>query len=167
MSRNYHRRAAGLAMRFALLHHIGMNSVANELEGILTVVERLRKIDDSTASVRPAPGKWSRKEILGHLIDSAANNHQRFVRLQITQRIDLPGYQQDDWVRLQHYQDERWSDIVSLWEAYNKHLAMIIRNVDASALPNVWHTPSGQEVDLEFIIRDYLAHMRHHLEQIL
>src|SRR5262245_20064045 len=100
-----------------------MKAVADELESILAVTERLRAIDDAVASVRPAPGKWSRKEILGHLIDSAANNHQRFVRLQITNRVDLPGYQQDHWVRLQHYQEDKWVDIVSLWQAYNKHLA--------------------------------------------
>jgi len=144
-----------------------MNSVADELESILAVAERLRKIDDDTASVRPAPGHWSRKEILGHLIDSAANNHQRFVRLQLTNRIDLPGYQQDEWVLLQRYQDHKWSDIVSLWQLYNQHLAIVIRNADPNALSNVWRTPSREEVDLAFIIRDYLVHMRHHLDQIL
>ena len=144
-----------------------MESVANDLQSVLKVADNLRKIDEAAAAVRPAPGKWSKKEILGHLIDSAANNHQRFVRLQLTGRIDLPGYAQDDWVRLNHYQDRRWQDIIDLWQMYNTHLATVIRHVDPKALKNVWHTPSGEEVDLEFIIRDYVVHMRHHLEQIL
>jgi len=144
-----------------------MKATADELESALSVTDRLRKISEEKAAVRPAPGKWSAKEILGHLIDSAANNHQRFVRLQLVKMIDLPGYQQDDWVRLAHYQDQRWSDIVDLWTAYNRHLAVVIRHLDAQALKNVWKTPSGQEVDLEFIARDYITHMRHHLEQIL
>jgi DinB superfamily len=144
-----------------------MESVANDLQSVLKIADSLRQIDESTASVRPKPGKWSNKEILGHLIDSAANNQQRFVRLQLTARIDLPGYQQDDWVRLNHYQDRRWQDLVDLWQMYNTHLATVIRHVDPKALKYVWHTPSGEDVDLEFIIRDYVVHMRHHLDQLL
>ena len=144
-----------------------MESVANDLLSVLKIaVEGLRQIDEATASIRPAPGKWSQKEIMGHLIDSAANNHQRFVRLQLTPRIDLPGYQQEDWVRLNHYQDRRWQDTIDLWQMYNTHLATVVRHVDPNALKNVWHTPSGEDVDLEFIIRDYVVHMRHHLDQI-
>ena len=144
-----------------------MESVASDLQSELKTADKLRKIDEAAAAVRPAPDKWSKKETLGHLIDSAANNHQRFVRLQLTGRIDLPGYEQDGWVRLNHYQDRRWQDIIDLWQMYNTHLATVIRHVDPKALKNVWHTPSGEEVDLEFIIRDYVVHMRHHLEQIL
>jgi DinB superfamily len=144
-----------------------VESVANDLLSALKIGERLRQIKDSEASIRPAPGKWSKKEILGHLIDSAANNHQRFVRLQMTSRLDLPGYDGDEWVRLQRYQDRSWSEIVDLWQMYNTHLAGVIRLVDPKALPNVWHMPDGKDVDLEFIIRDYVVHMRHHLDQIL
>lgn len=80
-----------------------MNSIAEELESVLKVSGRLRAIDEKDASLRPGPGKWSKKEILGHLIDSAANNHQRFVRLQLAQRLELPGYEQEGWVSVQHY----------------------------------------------------------------
>ena len=143
-----------------------MESVANDLLSAANLAERLRQIDDVTAAKRPAPGKWSKKEILGHLIDSAANNHQRFVRLQLTGRIDLPGYDGDEWVRVQRYQDRPWREIVDLWQIYNTQLASLIRNVDVTSLRHIWHTPDGQEVNLEFIMRDYVVHLRHHLDQI-
>ncbi len=144
-----------------------MESVANDLQGVLRIADKLRQIDDAAASVRPAPGKWSNKEILGHLVDSAANNHQRFVRLQLSPRIDLPGYDGDEWVRVQGYQDRPWREIIDLWQMYNTQLAAVIRRVDPKALRNNWHTPDGNDLDLEFIIRDYVVHMKHHLDQIL
>src|SRR5207244_1061201 len=82
-----------------------VETVANDLQSVLKAADKLRQIGDAHASLRPAPGKWSKKEILGHLVDSAANNHQRFVRLQLTSRVDLPGYDGDEWVRVQRYQD--------------------------------------------------------------
>ena len=144
-----------------------MKSVANDLQSFLKLADRLRQIDAATASKRPAPGKWSKKEILGHLIDSAANNHQRFVRLQLTPRIDLPGYDGDEWVRVQRYQDQSWHEIIELWQAYNAQLSSIIRHVNPEALRHVWHTPDGTDLDLEFIMRDYVVHLRHHLDQIV
>ena len=144
-----------------------MESVARDLQSVLKIADRLRQLKDAEASVRPAPGKWSKKEILGHLIDSAANNQQRFVRLQLTSRLDLPGYDGDEWVRVQRYQDRSWSEIIDLWQIYNTQLAAVIRHVDSKALRNVWHTPDGKDLDLEFLIRDYVVHLRHHLDQIL
>jgi hypothetical protein len=144
-----------------------LESVADDLLSALKITDRLRKIDDAAASKRPAPGKWSNKEILGHLIDSAANNHQRFVRLQLTPRIDLPGYDQDEWVRVQRYQERPWHEIIELWQIYNTQLASLIRRVDPATLRHVWRTPDGKDADLEFIMRDYVRHLRHHLEQIL
>jgi hypothetical protein len=143
-----------------------VESVANDLLSAINLAERLRQIDDVTAAKRPAPGKWSKKEILGHLVDSAANNHQRFVRLQMAGRIDLPGYDGDEWVRVQRYQDRPWREIIDLWEIYNTQLASLIRNVDVTSLRHIWHTPDGKDLDLEFIMRDYVVHLRHHLNQI-
>ena len=122
-------------------------------------------IPEDAASKKPAPNKWSKKEILGHLIDSAANNHQRFMRLQLQTEISLPGYDQDDWVRLNGYQQRTWNEIVTLWSAYNRHLASVIESLDDSALGHVWHSPDG-DVTLEFIASDYVRHLKHHLAQI-
>jgi len=125
----------------------------------------LTAISEQDAAQKPSPGKWSKKEILGHLIDSAANNHQRFVRLQLQPELSLPGYQQDDWVRLGRYQHTPWTDIVALWAAYNHQLAAIIESLEPDALGHVWHASDG-DVTLEFIATDYVKHMKHHLNQI-
>ena len=143
-----------------------MKTVADDLEKRLSIAERLKKIDEDAASRRPAPGKWSAKETIGHLIDSAANNHQRFVRMQMRPHLELEGYDGDKWVRFERYQDRSWVDIVTLWESYNRHLAHVIRHVDPSTLKHTWQSPEGQIVDLEFVIRDYVVHMQHHLDQI-
>jgi hypothetical protein len=144
-----------------------MELVADVLKLFLKIGDNLRQIDNRSASVRPAPGKWSKKEILGHLIDSATNNHQRFVRMQLTAHLELPGYDQEEWVRLQHYQDRPWREIIDMWQVYNNQLVEVIRNIDPKALRNTWRAPDGKDVDLEFVVRDYLVHMRHHLDQIL
>src|SRR5262245_9182442 len=120
-----------------------MDSVANDLSATLKIADQLRAMDEASVSKRPAPGKWSKKEILGHLIDSATNNHQRFVRLQLNPSIDLPGYEQDDWVRVQRYQDQPWRQIVDLWQTTNNHLVSLIRHVNPDALPHVWRRPDG------------------------
>lgn len=144
-----------------------MESVANDLLSAVGTANRLRQIGDAAAAEPRSPGKWSRKQVLGHLVDSAANNHQRFVRLQLTPRIDLPGYDGDAWVRVQRYQERPWLEIVRLWEDYNTQLADIIRAVDSRALQNTWHTPDGKDLTLEFLMRDYVTHLRHHLDQII
>jgi hypothetical protein len=145
-----------------------MQTIGHEILSLIeSTAAGLIKIDEQTAAVRPAPGKWSKKEILGHLIDSAANNHQRFVRLQLSDRVELPGYSEVDWVRVQRYQDQPWQQIFAVWASYNTQLAQVIGFVDPKALQNVWRMPDGREVTLEFVIRDYVTHMRHHLDQLL
>jgi len=135
------------------------------LSVVAFAVPHLTALSEDAAARKPSPDKWSKKEILGHLIDSAANNHQRFVRLQLEREIGLPGYEQDGWVRVNHYQQTPWTDIVALWTAYNRHLATVIESLDPSALGHVWHSPGG-DVTLEFLASDYVEHMKHHLRQI-
>jgi hypothetical protein len=132
---------------------------------IASAYPRLLAVTEDAASLKPSPEKWSKKEILGHLVDSAANNHQRFVRLQLQHELTLPGYEQDGWVRLGRYQHTPWTDIVALWAAYNRHLATIIESFDQGALGHVWHSPDG-DVTLELLATDYVTHLKHHLGQI-
>jgi hypothetical protein len=142
------------------------HAMVSSLSSVLArALPHLSAIPEEAAAQRPAPNKWSKKEILGHLIDSAANNHQRFVRLQLERELSLPGYEQDDWVRVGRYQDLPWTELIALWAAYNRHLATIIESIDPSALNHVWHSPGG-DVTLEFIATDYVRHLKHHLQQI-
>ena len=92
-------------------------------------VPHLNAISDDAASKKPAPNKWSKKEILGHLIDSAANNHQRFVRAQEAMELRLPGYAQEHWVAAQRYDQREWPEVIALWSAYNRHLAHVISHL--------------------------------------
>jgi len=126
----------------------------------------LLAISEDAAGARPAPDQWSKKEVLGHLIDSAANNHQRFVRLQNEDVIALPSYQQNEWVRAQNYGGRGWQELIELWLAYNRHLAHVMRYSDGAAARHVWKAP-GVDYELEYLMEDYLRHLRHHLAQIL
>ena len=109
---------------------------ADRLARILAATPlRLADVSDADASQPPAPGHWSKKEILGHLIDSASNNHQRFVRAQLAPSLETPGYEQEPWVAVQSYATESWPDLVNLWLLYNRHLLHIVRTMQPSSLP--------------------------------
>lgn len=127
---------------------------------------RLMGVTDEDASERRYEGSWSSKEIIGHLIDSASNNHQRFVRLQFAEYLELPGYEQASWVRSQRYHEERWADLVELWHMYNHHLAHVISRIPDAALHHRCKIGDYEPMTLEFIATDYLRHLRHHLEQV-
>ena len=140
--------------------------------------ERLLVFSDADAARSPAPGKWSKKEIIGHLIDSAANNHGRFVRAQLQEALVFPGYDQDAWVRLQRYRDRSWNDLVQLWRAYNYHIVVVMESADPHAVtrPRSTHNlhelawrpvPPTEATTLEYFMRDYVAHLKHHLRQAL
>jgi hypothetical protein len=134
-------------------------------EVVAAAVPRLRAIGETEAAVKPGAGKWSKKEILGHLIDSAANNHQRFIRLQMARELTLPGYDQDAWVAANGYQRQAWAELIELWAAYNKHLAVVIEGIDPACAAHVWHHPAA-DYKLGYLVDDYVVHLRHHLGQI-
>jgi DinB family protein len=144
---------------------------------VAQVSTRLLAVPESDAARQPAPGKWSSKEIIGHLIDSAANNHLRFVRAQFTTDLVSPGYPQEDFVRVQRYQEAPWAELVTLWRDYNLHLARVIEampedvrqrerrehNLDQIAWQPV---PREIPVTLDYFMGDYVAHLHHHLRQV-
>jgi len=144
-----------------------MHDVAKELRLTLELTGRLQQISEEIAAHKSDPATWSKKEVLGHLLDSAANNLQRFVRMQLQDHLELPGYDQDGWVRVQRYQELEWEEIIHMWRTQNRHLAQLIATVSPDALKHTWTTPEGETVNLEFVMRDYIVHMRHHLDQIL
>jgi hypothetical protein len=129
-------------------------------------------------SRRPrAPGKWCPREVIGHLIDSASNNHQRFVRAQFRDDLVFQGYNQDAWVAAQRYRDTPWQDLVTLWRLFNLHIARVMEAVpkDERLRPRARHNldeiawktvPRDEPSSLEYLMRDYVAHLKHHLAQI-
>jgi DinB family protein len=145
-----------------------MKLLAEELRSEIDAsYARLRGLTEADVTPSRAAGKWSRKEVLGHLIDSAANNHQRFVRAQLVDAFTGPGYEQNDWVRVHRYRDEPWVELLSLWVALNRHVARVIEFVPDTKVNTRCIIGSGEPVTLEWLMHDYLRHLRHHLAQIL
>ena len=146
-------------------------------ETVERATPRLLALGDGGSARHPAPGKWSPREIIGHLIDSASNNHGRFVRAQWTNDLELEGYEQERWVAAGRYQDAPWSDLVTLWGAFNRHIARVMSAVpdDARMRPRQPHNldemafhgwPADRPATLDYFMRDYVAHLKHHLRQI-
>jgi hypothetical protein len=144
-----------------------IESLANELTRVVDhAAQQLRAIDDEAASLKPKPEVWSVKQILGHLIDSAANNHQRFVRAQLSSELSFPSYEQNGWVRSQDYQARPWSHLVDFWVLYNHHLAHVISRIADAAATVPCQIGTNDAITLRALAEDYVAHLRHHLDQI-
>ena len=137
---------------------------------------RLLEIPDEDAA-RRTTSEWSAKQVLGHLIDSAANNHQRFVRAQFTDDLVFPTYDGDQWVDAQKYTDAFWPDLIDLWRAYNLHLARVVSLIPESVLTQQRDKHNFDQIafrtiarnnptTLEYLIRDYVVHLKYHLDQI-
>lgn len=145
-----------------------MKAVADYLRQTLqAVLPLLQAISDEEATIKPLPHKWSKKEILGHLIDSASNNHHKFVRTMTQRHLEFVGYSQDFWVAEQHYNSRNWEEIINYWYAYNGHIAHIIETVNPDYLQNTISIEGSGPYTLAFIMEDYVEHLKHHLRAIL
>lgn len=157
------------------------SSAGDYVTEMVATVERtageLRKLSEPVVSARPVPGKWSIKEIIGHLIDSASVNHERFVRAQLKQDLVFPTYEQDLWVARQGYHEQNWNSLLARWAAFNEQVASTVEHiadrdmtrprVDHNLHMIAWRTVSPTSpATLEYFITDYVGHLRHHLAQV-
>ena len=142
-------------------------------DGIAKVIETEERLlnDLSVEVVTQRINKQNRtiKQILGHLIDSASNNHQRMVRLQYSKDLlFFPDYRQDNdlWIALQDYQNADWANLIQLWKVYNLHIIHVIHSVDVTKLDNYWCDFEGTKVTLKEMIEGYLDHLHLHMKEI-
>ena len=145
-----------------------MKEFAREIRSIVDQnSSRMAHMKPDEVSWKEAPDNWSKKEILGHLIDSAANNHHRFVRACHNAAADFPTYSQNDWVRIQKYNESDWELMIELWSAYNRHLSHVVERIPQDAISSSCNIGRDNPVTLAFVVKDYLRHLRHHLNDIL
>jgi len=137
------------------------------LEELIQIIPpSLSAIPDEEFNRKPQLHKWSKKQILGHLIDSAANNHQRFVRIQY-EKEPVIFYDQDQWNLLNHHQDLDRMHLVEFWIVYNKHLVQLASKIGVQNLERKGIGKDGEPKTLGWYIEDYVVHMEHHLRQIV
>jgi hypothetical protein len=145
-----------------------MSSIG-KLEAFLDEVPKMiYDIEEKDFLHKFSPNKWSKQEILGHLCDSAVNNHSRFVRIILTDEpITIDGYKQDEWVRIHDYQNNYGkSELLALWKQLNKQILNIMRNANESELNKHCILIDKSRVTLKWVFDDYLNHMKHHIKQI-
>lgn len=111
-------------------------------------------------------GGWTRKQIVGHLLDSAANNRQRFVRAAIEGTYAGPGYDQDAWVAAQGYAELSWQTLLKWWAVEHEVLTAIVDRIPEGRMDAQCRVGDGEAVTLRFLIEDYVAHQNGHLRQI-
>ena len=143
---------------------------------IIETYERLSKLDNEFVSAKKGTS-WSAKEIIGHLIDSASNNHGRIIRAQFTEDMVFLPYDQDAWVKAGDYQNADWNEVLTLWKYFNLILIHAASNIPEDVLTKertkhnlqqlaFKRVPETQTITLEYFIRDYFDHLHHHLNAI-
>lgn len=133
-----------------------------------TELPQLSALTETAASEMPnGPDAWSPKQELGHLIDSAANNHLRFISTSLTSGFSGLPYAQNGWVDLHGYQDKPWTTTVFFWHAYNTFLADLISRIQEDDLANTCTIGGSEPCTLRFLIQDYVLHMQHHIDHLL
>lgn len=123
----------------------------------------LARITDAEASEPQGPNRWAKKEVVGHLIDSASNNHQRFVRGQLEAGQTFPRYEQEGWVRVQRYCAAPWAELIDLWRLYNRHLLRVAESMPEEARRSTCRVGDGTELTLAALFVDYVDHLEHHI----
>ena len=143
-----------------------INEAIDRLTGIIIEYpDRFQSIPEAKFSFKPSPQKWSKKEILGHLIDSATNNHQRFIRAQFEEKPEI-YYDEDMWVQYNYYNELSSKQLIHFWTAYNKQLVEIMKRIPVENLLRECKMRDGRYLTLDYLVNDYVVHLQHHLDQI-
>ena len=143
-----------------------MQSLNSLRELLAHVPSQLVKLAHETVESRATPSSWSQKEELGHLLDSAANNHQRIVHAQLEEKPAMPGYNQNCWVAVHAYHQRDWAELIDLWRALNRQFLAAAEAVPDSAWSHTLTVGASEPLTLQFVFEDYIAHMVHHLRHI-
>ena len=150
-----------------MYHDICMEHVSAELARVVDAAEiLLRRMKEEESGRAVLAGGWSRKQVLGHLIESASNNHQRFVRAALADALEFPAYDTPGSVRVEAVESAAWKMLVDLWTSYNRYLVHVIRHLPAAKLDVVCRIGSNAPVSLRYLAEDYVVHLVHHLDQI-
>ena len=145
-----------------------MKDLGDKLARVVSSAEAiLSQVPEIETSKPVLAGGWSRKQVLGHLIDSASNNHQRFVRAALQGQLTFPAYAQASMVQIQHYHNLDWKVLVGLWGNYNRFLAHVIRYLPESSFAVICHIGENKPATLGWVCQDYVIHLKHHLKQIV
>ncbi len=145
-----------------------MQTISTQIRELVAIARpKLMHIRPEDARQKPGPDSWSKVEILGHLIDSALNNHQRFVRAALNEAEHFPTYQQERWVEVQDYQEGDWEELVEYWARSNLHLCRMLDRMPEKALGNLCNIGKEAPARLDFVIHDYLRHLNLHLAQLI
>lgn len=146
---------------------VDSNQVADRLQRTVSVASLwLGELDEEAVRHKPSADRWSIAEVLGHLIDSACNNHQRFIRAQDVSELVFPKYEQNEWVARNQYQSSEWAVLLDLWSSYNLHLAHVIRQIPGDQMEKSCTIAPYNPCALGFLVEDYVDHLEHHLAKI-
>ena len=142
-----------------------MTSIASDLESLITeYLPQLNSVTEDEYAVKPLPTKWSKKELVGHLIDSAQSNLRRFIVAQYEESTAI-NYNQDKWVAINNYQHEDVKDIIQLWYLLNKQIVFVLKNISVEMSQRISITDASYTI--EWLAQDYIKHLKHHIHQVL
>ena len=142
-----------------------MNETIQQLQAIIAKYTPLLKaVKEDAWRIKPLPGKWSKAEELGHLIDSAQNNIRRFIVGQYEEQPQIV-YKQDEWVKITNYQQYPVNDLIDMWMSINKHVCVVLQNISAEKAGRTVLTQTVHSI--EWLAADYNKHLLHHLHHLL
>lgn len=155
-----------------------MKKISDLEKSIINYSVKFYDISDEEAGFNGSATSWSRKEVLGHLIDSANVNYSRFINALSKDNLVFDTYPQDEWVQLQDYNNRDWKELIDLWKNLNMHILKLVKRIPPKVLNKkrtnhnfdkicFEQVENGKESTLGYLIKDYFDHLEHHINQII